>query len=721
MIQEKSRLLLRLEQLIAAGAGRDAVELASDVAALEGFIVLGYLDKGRSEEATINLISQAGCLGRARRTTEAYRILTKAHQLTKVKKTQQWIEHALDQLRETSLPASIFLSAVPRIRDNAKLRRPQIGAYDAAREHFSKSNEHAIIQLPVGCGKTGTMAILPFGIARGRVLVVAPNLEIKNNLARTLDYTRPESFLRATGVLSNSHGPAAAELSSAANLMDCDKSDMVVTNIQQLVAADSTKWLSKLSPDYFDMIFLDEGHHNVAPTWKEVIGRFSSAKLTSFTATPLRADGQKVEGKRIYRFPIADAIREGYIKDLASRKLEPLEISFTLKGQKRHHTLAEILKLREETWFSRGVALSAECNRHIVDASIQCLNELREHSRVTHQIIASACSIDHARSIQALYEERNQRAAVIHSNLDMDEQENVKDRLKAGKLDAIVHIQMLGEGADYPTLSVAAIFRPYRHVVPYVQFVGRIMRVVEQNSPGHPDNRGFVVSHAGLNIDRWWDELRDLDEDDQSFFEEIAKGEHNFASQDSALNEGTRRRFAPAMRVIEERITHFVQQRFLPEDTKALVDDLVASITQRGINIEEIGLSREMLEKKLTEAREQFESKGQTESIEVSPQRARQLARRRLNERVKSASKQLLAELGLAVTGMDLPKLFPRSGTINNLAAAIVLLNNEVWDYLGVGPNERDLLDVEPLRRAHDNMDEIIDRAASNVRKKMEK
>ena len=31
---------------------------------------------------------------------------------------------------------------------------------------------------------------------------------------------------------------------------------------------------------------------------------------------------------------------------------------------------------------------------------------------------------------------------------------------------------MLGEGFDHPQLSVAAIFRPFRSLAPYLQFVG---------------------------------------------------------------------------------------------------------------------------------------------------------------------------------------------------------------------------------------------------------
>ena len=307
---------------------------------------------------------------------------------------------------------------------------------------------------------------------------------------------------------------------------------IVVTNIQQIVAANSKKWLSQFPPDYFDMILFDEGHHNAANSWLRIHERFPKAKFTSFTATPIRADGKKVEGIPIYRFPIGEAIREGFIKNIASRRLEPMTIEFVYQGSQQRHTLAEVLKLREKDWFSKGVALAPECNRNIVDAAVQCMNELRTDSDYKHQIVAAACSIDHARSICSLFRERGLSAEVLHSDQSLEEQEDVRRRIERHELDAVVHVQMLSEGADYPSLSVAAIFRPYRHLVPYVQFVGRIMRVIKQNAPGHPDNRGFVVSHIGLHIDRWWEDLRELDKDDQLFFEALAN---------SALEMGSRR------------------------------------------------------------------------------------------------------------------------------------------------------------------------------------
>src|SRR5947209_13790638 len=109
--------------------------------------------------------------------------------------------------------------------------------------------------------------------------------------------------------------------------------------------------------------------------------------------------------------------------------------------------------------------------------------------------------------------------------MDEDSQEAVLERLRTGGLDCIVQVQMLGEGFDHPRLSVAAIFRPFRSLAPYIQFVGRIMRVVTQNDPTHPDNLGHVVTHLGMNLDQRLKEFKQFEKDDEAFWEKVIGGD----------------------------------------------------------------------------------------------------------------------------------------------------------------------------------------------------
>lgn len=722
LLNEKNQLVLQLELARHAPTRRKAIEqIANRIATIEILRALEFVRRDRHDDAAVSYASAASVFADARREHESRRLFNIAAQVTTSGSFRMWAANESLRLATLRSPAEVFRSVVPNIESNVQLRIPQVEAYCAVTSHFSEHDDHAIVQLPVGCGKTGVMSILPFGNARGRALAIAPNLEIRKNLAAAFDYSSPKSFLRRTKVLSNGEGPTCAILDDKASPRDCDKSDFVVTNIQQLVSAKSRSWLSRFPPDYFDMIFIDEGHHNVAPSWQRAIQHFASARVVSFTATPLRADGLPVEGKRVYRFPIRDAIRRGYVRDLAAWKLEPSELYFQYQGSTSRHSLEDVLKLRENNWFSRGVALSPECNRSIVNASIQCLETLRSGGSANHQIIAAACSIDHAKQIRSLYEERGLRAEVIHSDLKDDEQESVRAKVRAGDVDVVVHVQMFGEGADYPTLGVAALFRPYRHLVPYIQFIGRIMRVTREAEPGHPDNRGFVVSHVGLNVDRWWQELKQLDSDDGEYFGAIASGSQAFveASTDPSAPTSVdiRRRFKPEMEVLHEIIDRYVQEGFLGTDREAWIDDIVKSLELRGVRLDALGISRADLAKRLIDReRSPAEVTGDITLFPVQPQRARIEARRRLDERVKAGAKRLLTELSLATPARDLVQVFKISAS-NNIAAAIILLNLEVQAYLGVGDGERSDLDTVEMQRAHDAMDQLVDLIAARFRK----
>ena len=115
------------------------------------------------------------------------------------------------------------------------------------------------------------------------------NLTIRDQLADDLNVTSLESFYRRTGSLLDLHsGPFRAVLDSDANLGDTEDAHFVVTNIRQL-AQRIDRWLPDFPSDFFDMIIVDEGHHNAAPTWQAVFERFPDAKVISLTATPFAA------------------------------------------------------------------------------------------------------------------------------------------------------------------------------------------------------------------------------------------------------------------------------------------------------------------------------------------------------------------------------------------------------------------------------------------------
>ena len=605
----------------------------------------------------------------------------------------------------------LFSSANANVEANDRLREPQRKAHQMIREHFAAGNSHAILQIPVGCGKTGTIATLPFGIASGRVLVIAPNRTIRLGISEALDIASPKCFWNKARVLDSlANGPFAAVLDGPnANIHDCTESHFVVTNIQQL-ASSADRWLPQFPPNFFDMILVDEGHHNVADSWLKVFEKFPKAKVVSLTATPFRGDGQPLKGEIVYRYSYARAMINGYIKQIHSVNVAPSEIYFTYRGDPRRHTLEEVLELREEGWFRRGVALSPECNKHIAEASILRCLALRKKTGLKHQIIAAACSIDHARQVRSIYEQLGMEAREIYSEMEDEKRERVLTELTDGRIDCVVQVQMLGEGFDHPRLSVAAVFRPFRSLSPYVQFVGRIMRVIHQDDPDHPDNHGYVVSHVGLNNDANWRDFRDVDFEDQAIFRKWISSE---ADEENDGSSGSPRRFDEGMLVNNEIISHFVGQSYLSPDDDRVLDEILAQrIPGTPFRVGDLKSREELREMLRTKQRELSEPLPQP--IPVTPQRRRRAAKQRLYERTNSVVARLLRDLKLSPAGREVGRLY-KTPHLNNRTALTQVLNREVNKLLGIESGARNTIKATDAEEAFRQLDEVADRVRDQI------
>nr|VFK22676.1 MAG: Type III restriction enzyme, res subunit [Candidatus Kentron sp. LPFa]VFK35076.1 MAG: Type III restriction enzyme, res subunit [Candidatus Kentron sp. LPFa] len=187
-------------------------------------------------------------------------------------------------------------------------------------------------------------------------------------------------FYIKCGVLQGQPYPEPVEIrGTTTNRGDLDEAHVVITNIQQL-QGQGNRWLAKLPPDYFDLILFDEGHHSVAETYENLKNKFSAARIVNFSATPLRADGQKMAGRVLYSYPIFRAIEEGYVKRLKALVLNPKTLKYVRRedDQEIEVPLDEVRRLGEEDAdFRRSIVTSKETLTTIVDASIRELDRIR--------------------------------------------------------------------------------------------------------------------------------------------------------------------------------------------------------------------------------------------------------------------------------------------------------------------------------------------------------
>lgn len=272
------------------------------------------------------------------------------------------------------------------IENNQRLRIPQREGWTAIRDHFAQENaaREAGVVLPVGCGKSGLICISPFGVQARRVLVVAPGTRIRGQLGDDLRANSASNFYERFGVLAaDADFPEVAVVESGrVNLDDIRHADVVVANIQQ-IAGEENRWLDDLEQDFFDLVLVDEAHHNPAESWQQVKRRFPNARIVNFSATPTRADGRLMEGEVIYSFPVLRAIEAGYVKRLRAKMLRPTELRYVDRsnGQERIIGPEEVRQLGEtEAEFRRGIVMSDETLASIVDQSIAELRRLRQET-----------------------------------------------------------------------------------------------------------------------------------------------------------------------------------------------------------------------------------------------------------------------------------------------------------------------------------------------------
>lgn len=612
-------------------------------------------------------------------------------------------------LRAAQPIESFFMNLDFNIENNPLLRDPQHDAYLRVRDYLAEGHSKAIVQIPVGCGKTGLAALLPLGIASGRVLIIAPNITIKNGLHEAMDISnRQKCFWRKAKILHTNQmiaGPFVTTLDSG-NVTVASKSHIVITNIQQL-STNVNKWLRKFSPDFFDMIIVDEAHHSAAVSWLTVLDHFSNAKIIHMTATPFRSDRQAIDGELVYRYSFRSATLKGYIKRLKASYVAPSEIRLAFADKDGEtYDLDDVMKLKEEDWFSRGIALAPLCNKHIVDSSLEKLEELRQ-TGTRHQLIAVACSIHHARAIRSLYRERGFSAQVLHSHQSEETRAATLQALRNGTLDCIVQVQMLGEGFDHSHLSVAAIFRPFRTLAPYIQFVGRILRVIVQNNPTHPDNLGHIVTHLGMNLDQRLKEFKEFESDDQAFWDSVIDGEEP-EEPDNVLDGTARLRHQDDVAVFGEIVEALWEEDFLTADDQHIVEDLRERLQLLGLDPSRVA---EMVKMAMVNP---VRKGAPSEPFAVQPQREWEEARRRLNEQAQRSAKILLNRFKLSMRGTDLTykyKTLKLSGK-DNYISALMMVNGEIGKRLN---KEREQASTEEFRSTIEELPCILDTLTRRV------
>lgn len=346
------------------------------------------------------------------------------------------------------------------IDNNVKgLRSPQLGALFAFMSESQVPKNRSIIVMPTGTGKTETMLSILVANQCKKLLVTVPSDALRSQLSEKFITL---GVLPQFGIVSNNcKYPYVGIVESGMDVKDWEclivRSNVVVTTMNLLCKCppDVISLLNKS----FSHVFVDEAHHTEAPSWRKFIDSFDAKKVTLFTATPFRNDGQKLRGKFIYTFSLKDAQKQGYYK--------PIEL----------HTIREY----DDTRADREIAEEAV---RILKRDLQAGHD--------HILMARCSSKKRANEIFKYYEKYKEFNPVkIYS--DLSEKSELLQEIKTKQHRIIVCVNMLAEGFDLPEMKIAAIHDQKQSMPVTLQFIGRFTRTNIDNNLG---KASFIVNVA---------------------------------------------------------------------------------------------------------------------------------------------------------------------------------------------------------------------------------
>lgn len=337
------------------------------------------------------------------------------------------------------------------------LRAPQAGALHALAAHFSHTRfgsrvvgrESAIVTMPTGSGKTAVLMALPYLLEAQRVLVVTPSRLVREQIA---DDFAQLGVLRRLGMLNESV-PTPDVRSVSSRIVAADEwealrgAHLVVGTPSSLSPTISA--IPAPPEDLFDLVLVDEAHHTPAASWRGLLDAFPAARQALFTATPFRRDRREIAGSFVYTNELSEAWRDGTFGALEYRPVDPI------RGQDDDEAIAAA-------------------------ASAQLLKD--QQDGLDHRLLIRTASQARARDLVELY--RSQTGLSVELVLGDHGLTRVRKtitRLREGDLQAIVCVDMFGEGFDLPQLKVAALHAPHRSLAITLQFIGRFARTTGKN------------------------------------------------------------------------------------------------------------------------------------------------------------------------------------------------------------------------------------------------
>ena len=239
------------------------------------------------------------------------------------------------------------------------------------------------------------------------------------------------------------------------------------------VKAMSIQWLMRHYDEIEEepgIIVIDEAHHVLAKTYKEMWERFPNAKFLGLTATPCRLNGKGFTD-------LFDILVQSWsVPEFISKGRLATYDFVSIKSDGVTQRLIDSLQKRGADGDYQNKEMDMLLNKK---PSIERLYQSLEEFGKDRKGIVYAFNISHAQKITKLYLEHGVKAIAIDSKTPATERQQDIEAFKKGDIQVLVNVDIFSEGFDCPDVEFVQLARPTLSLAKYLQMVGRGLRVAK--------------------------------------------------------------------------------------------------------------------------------------------------------------------------------------------------------------------------------------------------
>lgn len=249
--------------------------------------------------------------------------------------------------------------------------------------------------------------------------------------------------------------------------------DHLFVSVQLL---DSRGILERISPDFFDVVVVDEVHHGEAPTYRKIFSRLAPRFLLGLTATPERSDGLDIlahfGGRIAAEIRLPEAISQGLL------------VPFHYFG------ITDSLDYRQVRW-ERGGYNPSDLDRLITGDDLRAglilkaVDKYLAHARKARGL-GFCVSVNHAMKMAEVFTRAGLPSEALHAGTPSERRELIRARLAKGEISFIFSVDLFNEGVDIPEVDTVLFLRPTESLTVFLQQLGRGLR-------RHPDKEVLTV------------------------------------------------------------------------------------------------------------------------------------------------------------------------------------------------------------------------------------